>query len=168
MESSAVDVMTDLTRVKVFTVAPGTPINDALQKMIHAEVRLLIVTGPTDAVLGVVSADDIMGERPVSISVAERIPHNAVRVQQIMTPSDQIEALRMDDVADARVGDIVATLRDAGRQHAIVLDKDENSGQESLRGIFSVTQIARQLGVSIESDGKAQTFAELERVLYTT
>jgi len=168
MESSAVDVMTDLTRVKVFTVAPGTPINDALQKMIHAEVRLLIVTGPTDAVLGVVSADDIMGERPVSISVAERIPHNAVRVQQIMTPSDQIEALRMDDVADARVGDIVATLRGAGRQHAIVLDRDENSGHESLRGIFSVTQIARQLGVSIESDGKAQTFAELERALYTT
>jgi hypothetical protein len=74
----------------------------------------------------------------------------------------------MDDVADARVGDIVATLRGAGRQHAIVLDKDENSGQESLRGIFSVTQIARQLGVSIESDGKAQTFAELERALYTT
>jgi CBS domain-containing protein len=166
MQDAAIDVMTDLTRVKVFTVAPDTLIDDALQKMIHAEVRLLIVTDPLDTVLGVISAYDIMGERPVSISVTEQIPRSTIRVDQIMTPRDQIGAVRMDDVLDACVGDIMATLRYEGRQHAIVLDRDED-GQEILRGIFSVTQIARQLGVSLEPDGKAQTFAELERALYT-
>lgn len=71
----------------------------------------------------------------------------------------------MKDVEDAKIGDIVATLRGAGRQHAIVLDEDDR-GRAILRGIFSTTQIARQLGVAIEPDGKAQTFAELERALY--
>lgn len=166
MQSPAVDVMTDLMRIKVFTVTPDTLIDDALQKMIHAEVRLLIVTGLSDAVLGVVSAYDIMGERPVSISSVERIPHKTIRVEQVMTPRDEIEALRMTDVEDAPVGDILTTLRGAGRQHAIVLDSDED-GQEILRGIFSLTQIARQLGVPVDPDHKAQTFAELERALST-
>jgi CBS domain-containing protein len=198
IQNPASDVMTDLTRVKVFTEAPDTLINDALQKMIHAEVRLLIVTDPADTILGVISAYDIMGERPIGISVAEQIPHSAIRVDQVMTPQDQIGALRMSDVEEATVGDVVATLRSAGRQHAIVVDKDlpdyeilrdirrasgafspavltaheravvlrRSPGQEILRGIFSITQIARQLGIAYEPDGKAQTFAELERALH--
>lgn len=164
MDAKALDVMTDLLRVKVFTVAPATLIDDALQKMIHAEVRLLIVTDAADTVLGVITASDIMGERPIAVSSAERIPHNAVRVEQIMTVRDDIDALRMKDVEYASVGDIVATLRGAGRQHAIVLDKDDR-GKAILRGIFSTTQIAKLLGVAIEADGKAQSFAELERAL---
>ena len=165
IEDAALTVMTDLTCVKVFTVTPQTFIDDALQKMIHAEVRLLVVTDASDTVLGLISANDIMGERPVSISSAEGIPHSAIQVVQVMTPREDIDALRMKDVEEARVGDIVATLRGAGRQHAIVLDEDDR-GRAILRGIFSTTQIARQLGVVIEPDGKAQTFAELERALH--
>jgi len=164
MDATALDVMTDLLRVKVFTVAPQTPIDDALQKMIHAEVRLLIVTDYTDSVLGVITATDVMGERPIAVSSAERIPHSAIRVEKIMTARDEIDALRMKDVERASVGDIVATLRGAGRQHAIVLDEDER-GKAILRGIFSTTQIAKLLGVALEADGKAQSFAELERAL---
>ena len=164
MDATALDVMTDLLRVKVFTVAPQTPIDDALQKMIHAEVRLLIVTDYTDSVLGVITATDVMGERPIAVSSAERIPHSAIRVEKIMTARDEIDALRMKDVERASVGDIVATLRGAGRQHAIVLDEDER-GKAILRGIFSTTQIAKLLGVALEVDGKAQSFAELERAL---
>ncbi len=165
MNDAALTVMTDLTRVKVFTVTTQTFIDDALQKMIHAEVRLLVVTDASDTVLGLITANDIMGERPVSISTAEGIPHSAIQVAQIMTPREAIDALRMKDVEEARVGDIVATLRSAGRQHAIVLDEDDH-GRAILRGIFSTSQIARQLGVVIEPDGKAQTFAELERALH--
>lgn len=165
MQDDALDVMTDLKRVKVFTVAPDTPIDQALQKMIHAEVRLLIVTAPLDAVLGVVSAVDLMGERPVSVSSRERIPHEEIRVEQVMTPCDQIDALRMDNVRRAQVGDIVTTLRDAGRQHAIVLDRDDDGSGEILRGIFSMTQIGQQLGIPIEPAGKMQSFAELEQAL---
>jgi CBS domain-containing protein len=165
MNDPARKVMTDLARVKAFTVSPTTLIDDALQKMIHAEVRLLIVTDLTDAVLGLISANDIMGERPVSVSFIERIPHKEIRVEQVMTQRDEIEALRLDDVEDASVGDILVTLRGAGRQHAVVRDTDEDTGQEILRGIFSLTQIARQLGVPVEPNHKAQTFAELERAL---
>lgn len=168
MHDDALAVMTDLKHVKVFTIAPDILIDQALQKMIHAEVRLLIVADPFDAVLGVISAYDIMGERPVSISSLERIPHAAIRVEQVMTSREQIGALRMHDVLNAQVGDIIATLRETGRQHAIVMDTDADKNREILRGIFSITQIGRQLGMAIEPDGKMQSFAELERALHAS
>jgi hypothetical protein len=70
----------------------------------------------------------------------------------------------MDDVRLAKVGHIVATLKAAGRQHAMVVDHDEQ-GRQKVRGIFSASQIARQLGVVIQTTEIARTFAEVEAML---
>ncbi len=165
MDDPALTVMTDLKRVKVVTMNPDQLIDEALQKMIHAEVRLLIVTTPQDTLLGLITARDIMGEQPVSYSSRERVPREAIQVSHIMTPRDEIDALNLEDVLGAKVGDIVVTLREAGRQHALVLEKDKETNTDILRGIFSITQIGRQLGVQIEATGKVQSFAELGRLL---
>lgn len=164
-DSPALDVMTDLKRVKAVTVAPDIPINVALQKMIHAEVRLLLVTDSRDTVLGIISAGDIMGEKPVSFIAKTRIPHQEVLVEHIMTPAEDLQSLRMEKVVDARVGDLVLTLKEASRQHVLVVEEHPSSEGEIVRGIFSTTQIGRQLGVDIEPTGKAQSFAELEAAL---
>jgi CBS-domain-containing membrane protein len=160
----AINVMTDLKRVRVITVEPEVNIDDALQKMIHAGVRLLIVTDPETNVTGVISARDIMGEKPVSYISRERVSRADITVADIMTPREELDALEMADVLKARVGDIVATLRERGRQHALVLDQSESSGRV-VRGIFSVTQIGAQLGVEIQATGQVQSFAELEQML---
>lgn len=163
VDSSALDVMTDLRRVQVITVEPEERADVALQQMIHAGVRLLLVTSPTDQVVGVLTARDVMGERPVKVASEERIPRDQVRVEQIMTPQENIDALNLVDVKRARVGDIVVTLRAAGRQHALVMEQTPHG--EIVSGIFSVTQIGRQLGVEISPAGHAQSFAELAKHL---
>ena len=38
-------------------------------------------------------------------------------------------------------------------------------GRERLRGIFSATQIARQLGIPVTTDAVARTFADIEQLL---
>ena len=66
------------------------------------------------------------------------------------------------------MGDVVATLRLAGRQHALVVEEvaDAPSGQVTVRGIFSLTQIARQLGIpSQQVHDIARTFAEIEAAI---
>jgi penicillin-binding protein 1A len=73
-----------------------------------------------------------------------QIPRSTIRVDQIMTPRDQIGAVRMDDVLDACVGDIMATLRYEGRQHAIVLDRDEDGKPRAVLSL--VKAVARHLG----------------------
>jgi hypothetical protein len=62
------------------------------------------------------------------------------------------------------VGDIVATLKADGRAHALVVGKSLD-GQQVLLGIFSVSQIARQLGVPLHTHEIARTFAEIEAVI---
>jgi CBS domain-containing protein len=163
MTSPATDVMTDLRRVNVVTVEPWVSADRALEKMIHAGVRLLIVTSPDDTVVGIVTARDVMGERPVKIATSERIPRERVTVQQIMTTVDHLDAMYLDDVLRARVGDVVVSLRDAGRQHALVVDATPNG--DVICGIFSATQIGRQLGVDISPAERVQSFAELERLM---
>lgn len=162
--SSALDVMTDLKRVKAVTIRPDAAMDTALQKMIHAEVRLLLVTDNEDNVLGVITARDILGEKPVHYLARTRIRREDLLVEHVMTPNEKIQALHIDDVLHASVGDIILTLKEAGRQHALVLE-NPRGGEHVIRGIFSTTQIGKQLGVDIQPSGKVQSFAELEAVL---
>lgn len=164
LEDPATDVMTDLRRVEAMTVSPETPMETALQKMIHAGVRLLIVVTPEDRVQGVVTARDILGEKPVQVVSGERITHGELQVQHVMTPRAELTVLDHFDVVVARVGDVVATLRESRRQHALVVEHDEDR-HEVLRGLFSLTQIGRQLGVEISAEGPVQSFAEIEKLL---
>lgn len=164
-DSPALDVMTDLTRVKAVTVAPDVPIDTALQKMIHAEVRLLLVTDSDGTLLGLITARDIMGEKPVSLIAKTRMAHGEVLVEHIMTPQEKIHVLRLDDVAKARVGDLILTLKEASTQHTLVVEKTALGQGEIVRGIVSTTQIGKQLGVDIQPTGKVQSFGELEAVL---
>jgi len=78
-------------------------------------------------------------------------------------------------VEGARVGHVLETLRRAGRQHALAVDYDEiPSGRPLMpatrrtmvRGIFSISQIARQLGVAVPAAGEiARTFSEIESAI---
>jgi hypothetical protein len=70
----------------------------------------------------------------------------------------------MREVVYARVGHIVATLKESSRQHAMVADLDAH-GRQRVRGLFSLTQIARQLGLTLETSEVARTFSEIEASL---
>jgi len=45
-----------------------------------------------------------------------------------------------------------------------VVERDA-SGRQTVRGVFSATQIARQLGVAIPTSEVARTFSEIEAAL---
>jgi len=79
-----------------------------------------------------------------------------------MTPQHTVEVLEMGDVATSRVGDVVATLKRMGRQHALVVDRDATDRQ-TIRGLLSTTQISRQLGEIIDTTDIAGNFANLAR-----
>jgi hypothetical protein len=81
-----------------------------------------------------------------------------------MTPRAALEALDIRDVEAATVGHIVSTLKAAGRQHTLVVDQD-SKGRPRVRGVFSATQIARQLGIAITIEEVARTFADIEASL---
>lgn len=164
LEDPAMSVMTDLTRVSAVVSLPGDTVNEAHRRMIQRGVRLLLVVDAHRKVVGIVTATDVLGEKPVQVATARGISREQVLVSDIMVTQVNLEVLDLADVRAAKVGHVVATLRKAGRQHAMVVEHD-GQGWQSVRGLFSATQIARQLGVTIQISEIARTFSEIEATL---
>jgi hypothetical protein len=166
--SPALDVMTDLTRVEAVTIAPGASVDEANQLMIRHRVRSLFVVGEANAIAGIITATDAQGERPVQVAHERGLRHAEVLVHHVMTPAAQLETIELKHVQHARVGDVVETLKHSGRQHALVIDSasaEPGSAELTVRGIFSVSQIARQLGLTPTVGRVAKTFAEIEAAI---
>ncbi|MEI7429143.1 MAG: CBS domain-containing protein [Betaproteobacteria bacterium] len=166
LNSPALEVMTDLRQVLAATILASESIARATQVMIARRVRLLLVVNAAGLIEGLISARDTMGEKPVKILQDRRgATYEDLIVADLMIPRKSIDVLDIDVVLRAEVGAVIETLKQNGRQHALVLENDPVSGQEVVRGIFSATQIARQLGVSLPIFEVAQTFAEITSAL---
>ena len=165
IDSPALTVMTDLRQIPAATIDLDAPVDAANRFMIRRGVRLLLVSDDERQVLGLITSNDVLGEKPVQFALERGIKRQDIRVRDIMIPCERLEVLHYADLVSAEVGHVVATLKHAGRQHALVSDMGADGKTENVRGIFSASQIARQLGVAIQTTEVAQTFAEIGAAL---
>lgn len=164
LDSPALDVMTDLKRVQAITIGPDATLSAINKAMMRNTVRSLLVADENRCILGIITSTDTLGEKPMQIVREREVRHEEVLARDIMTPRERLEAIDFADVCAAEVGHIVATLKATGRQHALVVE-EADSGRQLIRGIFSTSQIARQLGMAINTTQIAFTFAEIEAAI---
>jgi CBS domain-containing protein len=163
LDSPALDVMTDFRRMTAFIASPGDTLQQAEARMIRHKVRLLFVMDAEDQVAGLVTSTDIYGEKPMQVVQSRSIHRYEVLVSDIMTPVDRLEAIEFVDLTHASVGHVLETLKARGRQHALVV---ETTGTQKLvRGLLSLSQLCKQLGVVVETTEVAHTFHEIEQHL---
>lgn len=162
-DDPAVNAMTDLSQVTAYTTELATPIPKALENMVKRGVRMLLVRDADGQIVGLLTSRDIEGDKPNRILAKAGGSWEDLLVADIMTLKPKLEVLLMEDVASARVGDIIVTLRQVNRQHAMVLDTDPRTGQPAVRGIFSLSQIGLQLGLDIDPEHHPTTYSDLER-----
>jgi len=160
-DSPAILAMTDLRVVTPATIGRHASLHQADEVMRAWGVRLLFVVGSDFTVEGLITARDTLGEKPVNLLHDRGGKHADLTVADLMVPRESIEVLDLETVGHAEVGHIVATLKEVGRQHALVVDRDPKSGEETICGVFSVTQIGRQLGMTIPIFDVAHTFAQV-------
>lgn len=165
LDSPAIEVMTDLTRVPAASIDADTFLPDANHAMAARGVRMLLVTDSRRQVVGLLSVADLLGERPVRVGRERAVPLDELTVASVMTPLAAIEAVELPAVMRAEVGHVVATLRRAGRQHALVVERFPG-GRTRIRGVFSASQIARQMGEPLPAATEvARSFAEIEAAI---
>ncbi len=160
----ALSVMTDLSRVSLVTTRAKTSMDKANAKMIRYGVRMLLVLDDNEQLVGLLTATDLLGEKPMRFLQNMGGTHDDIMVRDIMSTLRELTAMRMADVEKARVGDIVASLKKVHRQHALVVSESPD-GKQIVGGLFSITQIARQLGVEVQNLELASTFAEIENAV---
>ena len=163
LDNPALDVMTDFRRLTAFIATPGDTIKQAEERMIRRKVRLLFVMDSHDRVAGLITSTDIHGEKPLQVVQSRGIRRDEVLVADIMTPVERLEAVDYDDIAHARVGHVLETLKARGRQHALVIEHTE--GRQMVRGLLSLSQLCKQLGINVDTTEVANTFLEIEQQL---
>jgi CBS-domain-containing membrane protein len=148
--SPAVGAMTDFSTETPARVVPGRQIDDALQDMVRAGIRSLLVVDEGAALLGLITAADILGTRPIQFlqnPLCESHPcrHQDIRVADIMTPWAQLRLLDYHQVTMASAGDLADQFRGTDTTHVLVIERAA-VGTGQVRGLISRSRLLRQLG----------------------
>ena len=165
LDSPALQVMTDLTLVKAATTHPSTSLRLAEQMMIYQGVRMLFVVSDMPALEGLITTTDMNGDRTMRIVAERNMHHDELSVGDVMSPLSMLDAIELDSMRNACVGNVVATLKRFGRNHLLVVQAAGAQTPQRVRGVISRAQIERQLGRAIDMAPIASSFSEIERAL---
>jgi CBS domain containing-hemolysin-like protein len=147
--SPGIDVMTDLAVVRAATISPDTAMDKAEQAMIQQGVRSLFVVSEYPCVDGLVTATDLLGEKPVRLMTQRKVHRNDLSVTDVMTKLSELDALDYDELKAATVADVVDTFKRVQHSHLLVVQGATTQGPARIRGVISVTQLERQLGHAV-------------------
>lgn len=145
-ESAGLDVMTDLAQVRAATIDPTTTLDRAEQVMIQQGVRSLFVVSNFPCVEGLITASDLVGDKPLRLVNQRQIRRQDLCVADVMTPLSDLDALDYGELKSATVAQVIATFKRTGHSHLLVVQAATGQGPARIRGVLSVTQLERQLG----------------------
>jgi len=162
-QDAALSLLTDLHHSACVVASHQDGLAQTLHLMMRAGVRMVFVSGADGALVGMVTADDIMGERPVQRASSHLVPHRELTVADVMVPVTHWDTVELAQVRTARLGDIAATMHEHGLRYLLVTQHKQ--GQTMLRGMFSARRLEMAMNTTIEPDLHSRSFAELEQVL---
>jgi CBS domain-containing protein len=176
LDSPALSVMTDLTRVKAATTTPQTTLRQAEQVMIYLGVRMLFVVSEMPSLEGLITTTDLHGARALRITQERNVRYDELSVADVMVARTAIDAIDFSLMQLATVRNVVATLKEKGRNHLLVVEGGSSEPLQRVRlvtpppprvrGVISRAQVERQLGGVIEMVEVARSFADIEQMLY--
>lgn len=166
LDSPALDVMTDLTKVKAAVIRPDQTLRQAEQAMIYQGVRMLFVVSEMPHLEGLITSTDLSGELPMSRVHERHVRFDELRVADVMTDLAHLDAIDYEPLVGASVRNVVATLQRVGRNHLMVVQAGPHGGPPRVRGVISRTQVERQLSRLLEIAPIAGNFSEVERALH--
>jgi CBS domain-containing protein len=138
-------VMTDFHEKSMVTVDYRLQVDNALELMRHAGVRSAFVLDEArTSILGLITAFDIMGEKPLRHLQLVGGSREEVLVSDIMDRAGGWEVAKLEDVDRAHVSAILDTFARNGRTHLAVVDLDPDPSKgPRLRGLFSAAKLLR-------------------------
>lgn len=163
--SPALEVMTDLIQIKAATISPSMSLAQAQQSMIYQGVRLLFVVDAAATIIGLITTNDMGGPKPVQIVHDRHIHYDELTVADVMTGLDMLNAIELERITRATVGDAIATLKDFGRNHLLVVERETDETLRRARGLISRSQVELQLGEEIDVTPIARSFSDIEKAL---
>lgn len=163
LDDPALDAMIDFKQIKAITVKTTAPLRHARLEMQACNVHMLLVLNNDDQVAGVITSEDILGNKPIQLSQGMSIARYDIEVRMVMQPCVDVLALSYHEVTQSEIGHIVQTMKDQRQHYALVTESLENQ-PPVVRGLFSLSNIGRQLHANLlEVDLMATSLIDLQR-----
>jgi hypothetical protein len=163
LSDRALSVFTDLRYSAIVTADHLDRLDETAELLLKSGVHMGFVSDVHGRIVGMVSAEQLGGERPLQRAMAANVRHDELTLEDVMTPLADWAVIDVGELAHARVGDVVETLHATGQRYLFVSEKVDDG--TALRGLFSARRIEEALEASIVGDGHARSFAELGTLL---
>ncbi|EKD73398.1 MAG: CBS protein [uncultured bacterium] len=164
LHDPALSIMINLEHRPASHISVDDHITDTLLVEKVGKEHLLFVLDEDNTILGIVTAEDIHGEKPYQIIQEKRIKRHEITVKMVMTPFDRTLCLEMEYLRHAKVSNIIATLIESKEHYALVVEKNANNTAHVVKGFFWASLIGHALGSDITgTKPSAQSIAELQR-----
>ena len=161
LNSPSYEVFTDFNQHIPLMLEQSTSVNDAIALMKRTHVKLKLVIDSRESFRGVISLADLLSVRVMRAAQETGLSRNDLTVAQVMTRREALHAININDLASSRIGDLLATMKNFGDQHVLVVDP----GKGSIRGMISASDIARRLHIPVSINARANSFSEVEQAI---
>ena len=139
----ALTVMTDFRERASVTVSAAATIDAALDHMKHTGVRCAFVTDDERRlVIGIITAYDITGEKPMRHMQAAQVPRTEVLVRDIAQKIADWRIAEIRDVEHATVAAVSRLFEESLLTHIPVMETSAQ-GERRLRGLLSAAKVKR-------------------------
>jgi CBS domain containing-hemolysin-like protein len=145
LDSPALTLLTDFQYHQPRFVDGHDSASAVEQAMLRTHVRLQLVVDEHHQFLGLVSLDDLNGQEILK-RVAHGFKRSDLAAKDFMRPRGALRALDYEELRQARVRDLVETLKNKEHQHYLVVDRKSHH----IRGVISASDIARKLRLDIK------------------
>lgn len=159
----AISQMTDLRLSPCVKVDHRDSIPETRHVMQRAGVRMAFVTGIAGELIGLVTVDDLQGERPLQRAMADHIGIDELTIDQVMMPRAEWRVVDAWQIEHSRLGNLAATMREHGLRYLLAAERTSDS--TVIRGVFSARRLELALDVDLGSVPRSRSFAELEAAL---
>jgi CBS domain-containing protein len=141
----ALSVMTDFRERASVTVLETAMIDEALEHMKHTGVRsAFAVHDPSDTVIGLITAYDVLSEKPLQHMQFAGTPRREVLVRDIMQKVSDWRVADIKQIERATVATVAEMFAKTGLTHVPVMETS-SVGQQRLRGLLSAAKVKRLL-----------------------
>ena len=161
ISSNASHIVTDFSQKRPQLIEKDVLVDQALYMMKMGHVRSKIVIDHDENFMGVISSSDLSSYKVLHIAQLRNVSRGDLSVENLMLKKDEMRAIDFTKINNYTIGDVLATLKNLGQQHVLLIDKEH-----TLRGLISASDIARALHIPININEKAHTFKEIFDVVF--
>ncbi|GIU52108.1 CBS domain-containing protein [Shewanella sp. KT0246] len=146
LDSSALDIFTDFDVSRPIIVDASTSAVGTAKIMEKTHAYMRLVVDKNDRFLGIITQRELSHHNLMLTAKRLTLTIDELLVTEVMVPREELQAFDYNQIATAKVSDIVRLLQENNLHHMLVIDQNLHH----IRGLIAASDLARKLNQPIE------------------